>query len=594
MFGIVLIVSMLATSLLPASVLADSSRTYTLDADFDEGVLINVNHDAPNNDQLQLDTTAPEPLPFIWIACSARGTVVRVDVNTGQVLGEYRTAPQGRGLNPSRTTVDFEGNVWTANRNEVDFIGDVRHGSAVKIGLVIGGTRCNADGSPNPMGDYLKPPFDYSTAVDRDSDGLIKTSRGLGDIRPWTDMTDGMGSTDGAAHVARVQDADDECILIYQRLPDAEEARHVSVDANNDVWVGGYPFVQRTFHKLDQNSGAILNSFDTRPYGAGGYGGLIDGNGILWSASISQNTLLRYDIAAGTGAAIPVNSSYGLGIDTGGFIWNSMWSNDSIDKISAAGVVEPGFPKPTGGASDDRGVAVTPVDNHVWVANSGGSDVSRLDNNGNLLKVIPVGTTPTGVAVDANGKVWVTNRDSDDAMRIDPNAGGDGLGAVDMTVPLGAGAGPYNYSDMTGLVLVGSTSPQGSWTVVHEGDSDDNVWTQISWNAEPQGATPGDSSITVEARAANTQAGLSSETWVTVSNGGNPGVTGRFIEVRATLKAASDSTSPVLSDLTIRDKDDEEPGPIPGTTGLSAVVMTAGLCAIAILIVRRRQPHLSQ
>ncbi len=28
------------------------SRTYTLDADFDEGNMINVNHDAPNNDQL--------------------------------------------------------------------------------------------------------------------------------------------------------------------------------------------------------------------------------------------------------------------------------------------------------------------------------------------------------------------------------------------------------------------------------------------------------------------------------------------------------------------------------------------------------------
>ena len=27
-----------------------AERTYTLDADFDEGILINVNHDAPNPD----------------------------------------------------------------------------------------------------------------------------------------------------------------------------------------------------------------------------------------------------------------------------------------------------------------------------------------------------------------------------------------------------------------------------------------------------------------------------------------------------------------------------------------------------------------
>jgi hypothetical protein len=49
---------------------------------------------------------------------------------------------------------------------------------------------------------------------------------GLGDILAWPDLTDGLGGMDGL-----VRDAEDECILIYQRLPDAEQARHVSVDA---------------------------------------------------------------------------------------------------------------------------------------------------------------------------------------------------------------------------------------------------------------------------------------------------------------------------------------------------------------------------
>jgi hypothetical protein len=71
------------------------ARTYTLDADFDEGLLVNVNHDSPNNDQLQLNSITT-PFPFVNIACSARGTIVRIDVNTGAVLGEYRTAPDGR------------------------------------------------------------------------------------------------------------------------------------------------------------------------------------------------------------------------------------------------------------------------------------------------------------------------------------------------------------------------------------------------------------------------------------------------------------------------------------------------------------------
>jgi streptogramin lyase len=68
---------------------------------------------------------------------------------------------------------------------------------------------------------------------------------------------------------------------------------------------------------------------------------------------------------------------------------------------------------------------------------------------------LPGGNGPTGVAVDANGKVWVANINTNNAMHIDPSAGPAGgggfpVGAVDLTVDLGAGSGPYNYSDMTG------------------------------------------------------------------------------------------------------------------------------------------------
>ncbi len=308
---------------------------YTTDADFDQGTLVSVNHDAPFNDQLQLDSPT-EPFPFINVAASGRGTVVRSNTETGQVVGEYHTAPEGRGLNPSRTTVDLFGNVWTANRNEADFISGVPHGSAVKIGLIVGGTRVDGTGSPDPNGGYLAPPFAYNTCVDRDADGLIRTSNGLADVLDWPDITDGAGGADGL-----VEDAQDECILIYQRLYEAENARHVSVDADNNVWVGGYPFAQRMFYKLDGATGAVLDSFDTRDIGCGGYGGLIDGNDILWSVG---GPLLRYDPATRSGFCIH-QYGYGLGIDTNGYIWMSIWDG-GIVKIAPDGTVVAGFPKP--------------------------------------------------------------------------------------------------------------------------------------------------------------------------------------------------------------------------------------------------------
>ena len=309
---------------------------YTSDADFDQGTLVGVNHDTPFNNQLQLDSPTV-PFPFINVAASGRGTVVRANTGTGEIIGEYRTAPEGRELDPSRTTVDLFGNVWTANRQEAGFIDGMPHGSAVKIGLIVGGTRVDAGGNPDPAGGYLAPPFGYSTCVDRNADGLIRTSAGLETILDWPDITDGTGGTDGL-----VEDAVDECILIYQRLYNAENARHVSVDADNNVWVGGHPNSPRMFYKLDGANGAILDSFDAGDIGCGGYGGLIDGNGVLWSVG---GPLLRYDPATGTGTCIQQHG-YGIGIDTNGYIWMSLWDS-GIVKIAPDGTVVLDFPKHT-------------------------------------------------------------------------------------------------------------------------------------------------------------------------------------------------------------------------------------------------------
>lgn len=530
-------------------------RTFTLDADFDQGTLINLNHN-PNHDQLQLYDGDTKPFRFINVAASGRGTVVRIDTDTGEVVGEYKTAPEGRGLSPSRTSVDLRGNVWTANRGEA---GDDK-GSAVKIGIVVGGTRCNKDGSLNPNGDYVKlepNKLTYNTCVDRDSDGLIRTSKGLLDALPWPDNGDGAGGED-----ARVQDAEDECILVYQRLPDAPNARHVSVDkgqadGDGDVWVAGHPYEPKMFYKLDGKTGGIKDSFDSRAFGCGGYGGLISNN-VLWSSSPIQRALLRYDLSAKTGQCIPLHgqkntdTSYGLGVDNNDFIWNNLWADHTITKINPdSGSEMPGFPVPTGGEYG-RGVAITPKDNNVWSANSYEEDktqpgtVSRLDANGNLLAVIPVGNNPTGVAVDYAGKVWVTNRFSHNAMRINP-----ATNQVDLTVDLGANAEPYNYSDMTGIILLGHP-PIGFWDVVYDGGCN-TLWDKISWNSDENPAT--NSAVKVEIRAALTKAGLAAAPFQTVANGADlTGMKGQFIEVRATLTTEApigQRSLPVLKDLTL-------------------------------------------
>ncbi len=66
---------------------AIADRTYTINDDFDEGELVEVNHDTP--DQLQLNSTEA-PFAFVNVPATARGTIVRINADTGEIMGEYR------------------------------------------------------------------------------------------------------------------------------------------------------------------------------------------------------------------------------------------------------------------------------------------------------------------------------------------------------------------------------------------------------------------------------------------------------------------------------------------------------------------------
>ncbi len=514
-------------------------RTYTSDADFDLGTLVGVNHDAVH-DQLQLDESVTSHA-FVWVATSGRRTMVRFDAGTGEILGEYRTAPSGRAASPSRTAVDRFGNVWVGNRSEsADGMGSV-----VKIGVVIGGTRGskNADGSftPDPGGAYLAPPFVYSTAVDRDGDGLIRTSSGVGDVLAWVNVTDGAGG-----ETAEVQDAVDECILLYQRTS-ATNILHVSEAPNGDIWVGGFANASTGFERLDAQTGRILSDFMPS---CGGYGGVVDDQGVLWSASFSENTLLRYDTATGTSQCVAVQKSAGVAVDAQGYVWNSMWDRNMVAKIAPDGTMVPGFPKATGGR-DCFGVAVTPADGHVWVANKRTHDVSRLDPDGNVVTRIPTGLAPTGVAVDRDGRVWVTNQNDHNAVRIDPAGGSDGWGAVDLIVGLGTRASPLGYGDMTAAVDVRNLTELGSWTVTFDSEREGALWASVTWD----GDTPGASMLTTCVRAADAAADLGAQPWRAVTNGedrSDGDIVGRYIEMRVTFLADADAgMSPVLRSLSV-------------------------------------------
>ena len=514
-----------------------ATRTYTDNADFDEGSAINVTHSVPG--QLQLDDTT-QAFNFIWVAVSTKGTAVKIDINTGEILGEYLTAPDGRDRDPSRTTVDKNGNVWVTNRAESGSVDGTPMGSVVHIGLEENGG-----------------------CVDRNGNGVIDTSTGQDDILDWT-------NAGGADDSGGVSTAADECIIHYVRVH-STGTRHVSVNANNDVWISGLGV--RDFDLVDGDTGAIVTHYASVGYG--GYGGLIDPAGVIWSAG----PLLRWDTSLPLTGPIGGNwdgyghDSYGLCIDSSGNVWNTALGGNQIRKFAPNGTLINTFGH---GYSNAQG-CVADGNDDIWVAHSllsGGSTVGHIKNDGTFVGNVSVGSGPTGVAVDANGKIWATNYYSGNVSRIDPTAGpigADGVtpvGEVDFTT-VALGGSPYNYSDMTGSTLIGAPD-NGTWSVVYDSGIDGAEWGKVKWTAD----VPGDGSLAVSvsssddgstfgpAEAATDGADL------TVDNG-------RYLKVTVSFGRASSGASPILYDLTVSTAGEPPAAtatPTPSPTAVAEVV----------------------
>ena len=64
-----------------------------------------------------------------------------------------------------------------------------------------------------------------------------------------------------------------------------------------------------------------------------------------------------------------------------------------------------------------KGIAIDKAGS-VFVVNTNANTVTKLSQNGSILRVYPVGTAPDGIAIDAFGNIWVTNSGSNTVTKI--------------------------------------------------------------------------------------------------------------------------------------------------------------------------------
>jgi hypothetical protein len=517
-----------------AAQVTSATKKYTTTADFGLGTSFNVDTAGNQVDLADVVTT----FPVLWVANAGEDTVSRVDTTTGKEVGRYRTWFTGSaaaypshlgnayaGGAPSRTAVDQLGNVYVGNRHF-----DQRAPVLLKI---LSGSYIDRNGNGTE-----------ETSKDINNNGVIDP----GEILPLVDT-----NANGIIEQSEIQD---ERVAWATKLPASENGllgRSVSIDTQGNVWFGCYSG-QRYF-KIRGTDGVILSGPHTTITAGGGhtpYGSVIDGNNILWGASLSNNLLkmdttdpdnaakktrfttpgTNYGIAIGNQAGVPHIYLGSLG--TGTYVDFNTVTNVAAAVTCGAGVASIGI------ATDGIG--------DIFIGHGGG--VRKCSPTG--AQIWSAGLQPGGqngysVAVDSDQNVWLLPA---------PSAGGVGPGIIAKYhgasgAAMGVfpvGNSPYTYSDATGIGIFQSQR-QGNWRVTQSSGLPNNAWS-IVWNTEPQASVPGGTTLVVEARTAATQAGLGALPYGAVSNGTGTCVAGNFIEVRATL-TSNGAATPVMSDIAL-------------------------------------------
>lgn len=529
---------------------AAGSVTYTTNSQFDLGILQNVNHAAPNNDQLQLNVIGGG-FPILWIANAGERTLSKFDTtqqgaSPGRELARYYTwfsneAPTSyawSGPAPSRTAIDIDGNAYILNRH---FDGR----SAVLIKILANGF---IDRNGNGVVD---------SSADGNNDGVIQAGEMMG-------MLD--GNSNGVIDCPTSApftgcEIEDERIAWAQRVPDGVGApfrtgqlgRSLCIGTDGNLWVGLYS--AGAYYKVSSVDGHTLAGPIVVP-NVTPYGCLIDKDGTLWSAGLSsylgkitntQSNTGPYGTSSFYHGGFGSNYGIALGKDAGDghtlvYLGGTSYSYLRFDSATNL------FSTPAAMFTSSLGVNVDGSGNILVSKQSGG--ISKFSPAGGLIYDRPAqaGTASDsrGIMPDANNDIWQVHLGASKISKFK----GETEGAVSGGTALGTlptGNSPYTYSDASGFASANITVQTGTWNITQDGGAIGTPWGTVGWSA----SVPTGASVTVKVRISDTQAGLQGQSFFDVSNATPFNANGRYIEAQVRLTANPQGLSPIVQDVTI-------------------------------------------
>ncbi len=358
---------------------------------------------------------------YIWIPSTSDGWVSKINTRTLIEEARYLTGPSGGGESVSRTAVSGDGRFTVVNGR----------GSGRSTAFAASKEDCK----------------------DGNGDGVITTSTGPADVKPWlTDECmawtlvhagwDG-GQTHGPRGITWTSGEWNEATCSF---------------INQKVWLGFSGGSDGHLVRLDGLTGAVEQDLVAPNWNGSNYapyGGALDKLQRPWFTGL-RGELVRVETGMNpitlTRIPQPGNiQTYGMTVDPDGNPWMGGCSGpvSTFDVPSAQWISIPGT------NACHRGMAVD-QNFHVWVASNGPCGLVEIDGKTRTLVAqhqLAQCSTPIGVSVDVDGFVWLVDQ-AGWAWKIDP----DNVPAMQMIVVPGD---HYVYSDMTGGQLKSVAPPQG-------------------------------------------------------------------------------------------------------------------------------------
>jgi streptogramin lyase len=324
--------------------------------DWNAGTLEGIDEDALDTG-LRLGRTR-FTFPDLWIANSSANTVTRIDTNTASAVGTFNV-----GVSPSRTAVDFNGDVWVANRafdrqgtltkiRSRDCVGD----ACIQFSVNIGGV------NSVPRG----------LAIDREGYAWVGT---------YNDGFIRRVHPDTGAIVAEFNTG----LNIYG----------LAIDTEGIIWIA--TISGQGIGAFDTNTNRMLGNWAV-PGCSAPYGIAVDGDGNVWFGNWTCGNLVRVNRAAFDAGTVTFDSysngalshTRGVAVDGEGAVYVTASQTDRLAKWSPA---TGNFVWTVATCDNPIGVGIA-SDGNIWVVCQGDNRAQRFTPDGTLLGTVTTGAGP--------------------------------------------------------------------------------------------------------------------------------------------------------------------------------------------------------